>query len=75
MISLSDLSLEVDPAMDRQPMDDPLPDGAPLIDDPSKEIPAIDPRRPNAPQPVREPRPDPTRSRHRTSTLLDKGAP
>lgn len=41
------------------PIDDPLPDGAPVIDDPSREVPAVDPRRPDAPEPVREPERDP----------------
>jgi hypothetical protein len=60
MISLSDLSLGPDPAVDqRQPIDDPLPDGAPVIDDPSREVPAVDPRRRDAPEPVREPQRDP----------------
>lgn len=60
MISLSDLILGPDPAADqRQPIDDPLPDGAPLIDDPSREVPAVDPRRRDAPEPVREPQRDP----------------
>jgi hypothetical protein len=43
----------------RPPVDDPLPDGAPVIDDPDREVPAIDPRRRDAPEPVREPRRDP----------------
>ena len=38
-----------------RPIDDPLPDGAPLIDDPSREVPAVDPPRRDAPGPVREP--------------------
>jgi hypothetical protein len=60
MTSLSDLNLGPDPAIDRrQPIDDPLPDGAPVIDDPSREVPAVDPRRRDAPEPVREPRRDP----------------
>ena len=43
------------------PVDDPLPDGTPIIDDPSREVPAVDPRRPDAPGPVREPDRDPSR--------------
>ena len=39
----------------RRPIDDPLPDGAPAIDDPSREVPAVDPPRRDAPEPVRDP--------------------
>lgn len=61
MIWPSKLALEPEPAVDRrQPVDDPLPDGAPLIDDPSRELPAVDPRRRDAPEPVSEPRYDPS---------------
>ena len=54
-------SLQADaqrPAID-DPSPSPLPDGAPVIDDPDREVPAVDPRRRDAPEPVREPRRDP----------------
>ena len=64
MIWLSEFFMPADPAVGRRPaVDDPspnpLPDGAPVIDDPDREVPAIDPRRRDAPEPVREPRRDP----------------
>ena len=39
----------------RRPIDDPLPDGAPVIYDPDREVPAVDPPRRDAPGPVRDP--------------------
>jgi hypothetical protein len=42
----------------RDPVDDPLPDGAPIIDDPSREVPQVDPGRRDAPEPAREPESD-----------------
>jgi len=63
MIWLSEFFMPPDPAQARrQPVDEPpspLPDGAPVIDDPDREVPAVDPRRRDAPEPVREPRRDP----------------
>lgn len=38
-----------------RPVDDPLEDGVPIIDDPSREVPVADPRRRDAPEPMREP--------------------
>jgi len=63
MIWLSEFLLP-DPAVSRRPpVEDPspspLPDGAPVIDDLDREVPAVDPRRRDAPEPVREPRRDP----------------
>jgi hypothetical protein len=60
MIWLSEFFMPPDPAVDRRPpVEDPLPDGAPVIDDPSREVPAVDPRRRDAPEPVRDPQPNP----------------
>jgi hypothetical protein len=44
-----------------RPVDDPLPDGTPIIDEPDREVPAVDPRRRDAPEPVREPDHDSSR--------------
>ncbi len=43
-----------------RPVEDPVPDGTPIIDDPDREVPAVDPRRRDAPEPVREPDRDPS---------------
>ena len=64
MIWLSEFFMPPDGAVGRRspvgdPNPSPLPDGAPVIDEPGREVPAIDPRRRDAPEPVREPRPDP----------------
>jgi len=62
MIWLSEFFMPPDPALARRPpVDDPspLPDGAPVIDEPDREVPAVDPRRRDAPEPVREPGRDP----------------
>ena len=64
MIWLSEFFMPPEPVGDRRapvgdPEPNPLPDGAPVIDDPSREMPAVDPRRQDAPGPIREPRRDP----------------
>jgi hypothetical protein len=46
-----------------RPIDDPLPEGQPIIDEPGREIPVVDPRPPQAPRPLREPQSDPTTPR------------
>ena len=55
-------SIPVDTPMDPQPppMDEP-PAGRrePIIDEPGREIPAVDPRRPGEPRRIREPEPTP----------------
>jgi hypothetical protein len=39
----------------QKPIDDPLPEHSPVIDEPGRQAPAVDPSRPDAPRPVREP--------------------
>lgn len=46
-----------------RPIDDPLPEGLPVIDEPGREIPVVDPQPPQAPRPLREPQSDPTTPR------------
>ena len=42
-----------------RPIDDPLPEGQPIIDEPGRQVPIVDPRPPQSPRPVREPQPEP----------------
>lgn len=42
-----------------RPIDDPLPEHSPVIDEPGREVPVVDPSRRDAPRPVREPEPPP----------------
>jgi len=42
-----------------RPIDDPLPEGQPIIDEPGRQVPVVDPRPPQSPRPVREPQPEP----------------
>lgn len=46
------------------PIEDPASQ-TPVIDDPGRLVPAVDPRRPGAPRPVREPHEDSDRNRNR----------
>lgn len=39
----------------RRPIDDPLPEHSPIVDEPGRETQVIDPSRPDTPPPVREP--------------------
>jgi hypothetical protein len=41
------------------PIDDPPAGREPVIDEPGREIPAVDPRRPGEPRTIRDPKPDP----------------
>ena len=41
-----------------RPIDDPKPE-EPIIDEPGRIVPVVDPRRPDGPAPVREPAPSP----------------
>jgi hypothetical protein len=52
--------IERDPsgAGGQRPIDDPIPE-EPIIDEPGRVVPVVDPGRPNAPAPVREPAPAP----------------
>ncbi len=61
MIWLSVAAPEIWSARGRT-VEDP-PDGAPDIEDPSREVPAVDPDRRDAPEPVREPQGDPPSER------------
>lgn len=38
-----------------RPIDDPLPEHSPVIDEPGREIPVVDPSRPDLPRPIRDP--------------------
>lgn len=49
---------ERDPSGGERPIDDPIPE-QPIIDEPGRVVPVVDPRRPDAPAPVREPSPSP----------------
>jgi hypothetical protein len=42
-----------------RPIDDPLPEGQPIIDEPGRQVPVVDPRPPQSPRPARDPQPDP----------------
>jgi hypothetical protein len=42
-----------------RPVDDPLPENSPIIDEPGREVPVVDPQRPDLPRPVREPQRQP----------------
>jgi len=46
-----------------RPIDDPLPEGQPIIDEPGRQVPVVDPRPPQSPRPARDPQPDPGTSR------------
>lgn len=41
-----------------RPIDDPIPE-EPIVDEPGRVVPVVDPRRPDGPSPVREPAPSP----------------
>ena len=36
------------------PIDDPLPEGVPIIDEPGREVPVVDPQRRDVPEPRRD---------------------
>jgi hypothetical protein len=42
-----------------RPIDDPLPEGLPIIDEPGRQVPVVDPRPPQSPRPARDPQPAP----------------
>jgi hypothetical protein len=42
-----------------RPIDDPLPEHAPVIDEPGREVPVVDPNQRDVPRPVREPPTEP----------------
>ena len=43
----------------RPPMEDPPSGKEPVIDEPGREVPAVDPRVPGAPRKIREPKEEP----------------
>ena len=46
------------PSRPPAPREEPPEAQEPVIDEPGKEVPAVDPRLPGAPRTIREPRPD-----------------
>jgi len=50
---------EPEPSRPPAPREEPPEGQEPLIDEPGKEVPAVDPRRPGSPRTIREPRTDP----------------